>query len=93
MAVSGSMPGDPPPPRDPLVDYLKAVNDQIAQRESVGLEATPYLLQQKSELESKIGRTQKTGALESKVADPAPETAVPAEPSRPRKNDASPAGS
>jgi hypothetical protein len=58
--------------REPLKDYLKAVNDQIAVRESVGVGATPYLLVQKAELEAALGLT--------KAPEPAPEPAPEVKP-------------
>jgi hypothetical protein len=85
MALS-SRPGNQPKLRDPLRDYLKAVDDQIAERESVGVAATPYLLAQKAELEARLGIVE-PGAepLERKDAAPAPETVTPRGPGRPRK--------
>jgi hypothetical protein len=79
--------------RNPLEDYLKAVNDQITERESVGAQATPYLLVQKSELEAKLGIAfpkppevpETDPGLEHAAAEPLPETAVPRRPGRPRK--------
>lgn len=89
--------------REPLKDYLKAVNDQIAERESVGAGATPYLLEQKAELEAALGLTNAAepevksspkpevrleAELEHKAAEPAAEAVVPRGPGRPRKPDA-----
>lgn len=110
MALSfSSKPGNQPKVRDPLADYLKAVNDQIAERVSVGVAATPYLLQQKAELEARLGigtpvvsepvapepEVKPEPPLERKDAEPAEETVVPRGPGRPRKpgNDTSAAGS
>lgn len=83
--------------RNPLADYLKAVNDQIAERESVGAGATPYLLEQKAELEAKLfpkpvaapepapEPVEVVVPLEHKAAEPAPEHAVPESPESARK--------
>jgi len=77
--------------RDPLRDRLKAVNDQIADRENVGLAATPYLLQQKAELEARLGIVTPPVAVQSpsferKDVEPPTERAVPRGPGRPRKH-------
>jgi hypothetical protein len=81
--------------RDPLRDHLKAVNDQLAEREAVGAGTTPYLLEQKAELEAALGLTKPAAVvdvaahvepeLERKDLEPAAETAVPRKPGRPRK--------
>jgi hypothetical protein len=91
MAMSNSFPGAPPAPRNANVDYLKAVNASIAERESVGAQATPYLLLQKSELEAKLGISvpevpSTDPGLEHASADPLPENAARRGPGRPRKN-------
>lgn len=93
MALSSGRPSNQPKLRDPLADYLRAVNDQLAERESVGAGSTPYLLQQKAELEARLGiasygvvEDSATPELERKDAEPAPEKAVPRGPGRPRKN-------
>ena len=92
MAHSLGVPtGNPPKLRNANEDYLKAVNDQIAERESVGVGATPYLLQQKAELEAKLG-IHKFEEFEHAAAEPLPETVVPRRPGRPRKNPDSAAG-
>lgn len=96
----GTTPGAPKL-RDPLADHLKAVNDQIADRASVGVSATPYLLQQKRELEAKLGIAPEVkpevrpveALLERKDVESAPEVVVPRRPGRPRKIDVAPAGS
>ena len=84
--------------RDPLRDYLKAVDDQIADRAAAGVGPTPYLLEQKAELEAALGIAKpepKTEPkpevapepeLEHKAELPLEETAVPRRPGRPRKN-------
>jgi hypothetical protein len=77
--------------RNPLRDYLKAVNAQIAERESVGAGATSYLLEQKAELEAKLGITKAEPrpfhepGLEHTAADPLPEDTARRGPGRPRK--------
>lgn len=74
--------------REPLKDYLKAVESQIAERESVGAGATPYLLVQKAELEAALGLSEPAAVaepVEHKAAEPAPETAVPDAPAEPRR--------
>jgi hypothetical protein len=93
MALSSGRPGSQPKLRDPLADYLKAVNDQIAERVSVGAGATPYLLTQKAELEARLGiakavepRPAYEAGLEHTAADPLPEDTAPRRPGRPRKN-------
>jgi|ERR1700722_2734984 len=104
MALSFSGPtGNQPKVRNPLGEYLKAVNDQLAERESVGAGPTPYLLQQKAELEAALGLTKKPepepkpepkpevkleAELERKDAEAPAETVVPRGPGRPRKPDA-----
>lgn len=78
-------------------DYLKAVLDQIAERESVGGSATPYLLSQKADLEARLGLTKPVEPvaapvlsavvepLEHKAEVPAPEHAVPEAPESARR--------
>lgn len=97
MALSSGIRGVPPKVRDPLVDYLKAVDDQIAERAVSGLAATPYLLQQKAELEARLGVNQVVECavdpepvvepvLECAAADVLPEnTSAVKRPGRPRK--------
>ena len=75
--------------------YLKAVNDHIADREAVGVGPTPYLLEQKAELEAALGLAKPVAVvdvaarvepeLERKDAEPLPETVTPRRPGRPRK--------
>lgn len=79
--------GDPPKPRDAHADHLKAVNDAIAERENAGLQATPYLLVQKTELEAKLGIVHKSTepTFEHAATDPLPENAIRRGPGRPRK--------
>jgi hypothetical protein len=78
-------------PKQRLADYLKAVDDQIADRAAVGVGPTPYLLEQKAELEAALGLTKPAAAvhvepeLERKDLEPAAEMAVPRRPGRPRK--------
>lgn len=80
--------------REPLKDYLKAVDDQIAVRESVGAGATPYLLVQKAELEAALGLSKAPEPapepevkpeVEHKAVEEAPERAVPEAPVEPRR--------
>jgi len=85
MALSQHPTANQPKIREPLKDYLEAVNSQIAERESVGAGATPYLVVQKAELEAALGLTKpevKPEAVERKDAEPAPERAVPDAPER-----------
>lgn len=82
-----------PKRRDALADYLKAVSDQIAVRESVGAGATPYLLVQKAELEAALGIANSVEPVEHSVPEPferkdlepSVEMVVPRRPGRPRK--------
>ena len=96
MALSQGPITNQPKIREPLKDYLKAVNDQLAERGSVGAGPTPYLLQQKAELEVALGLSKpepepepvpepQPEPVEHKAVGAAPETAVPAAPEEPRR--------
>lgn len=74
-----------PKRRDPLKDYLKAVNDQIADREAAGVGPTPYLLEQKADLEAVLGVAKKEAPVEHKAVEQLPEHAVPESPQAPRR--------
>ena len=56
------------PEHNRLADYLKAVNDHIASRASAGVGPTPYLLQQKAELEAALGITKPVAVVEPEPA-------------------------
>jgi hypothetical protein len=84
--------------RNVNADRLKAVNDAIAVRVSVGAAATPHLLAQKAALEAALGigiapppahvdepAPEPAPVFEHAAADELPETAAPRRPGRPRK--------
>lgn len=83
--------GGVPEPRDVDAAHLKAINDVIAERESVGAAATPHLLRQKELLEAKIEAKNPrpkhvdSERVEHKAEDPPAEAAIPRRPGRPRK--------
>src|ERR1700739_4784212 len=82
----GDLPSRPPAIRDPLAEYRKAVEAQIALHRSVGEEPTPYLLHQLAELDARQGRKPEPAPeLEHAAADPLPENTVRRGPGRPRK--------
>jgi len=77
---------------------LKAVNDALAVRESVGRGATPHLLLLKAQLEEALGLHKpppepvepepvSDPVVEHAAAEELPEAAVPRRPGRPRKDD------
>lgn len=93
--LSHNPPGGAPVPRDVEGEYRKSIDDAIASYTDQGREAPAHLLSLRAEITAQELPPEKAvaDAPESKVADPAPEKAVPRTPGRPRKHDASPAGS
>ena len=86
------MPAQPARIRNPLADYRKALEDQVALHRSLGEEPTPYLLQQLAELDAREGRFVEkvepgrfAQSFERKDENPPMEQAVPRRPGRPRK--------